>query len=85
MGQCYTPCSLNSTLVLQIELQRHPARREVDRSQTTAPQAAHVESARVVDPKCLKLRTLPVEYSYFMHTQMNKALPIALHKVGQFT
>lgn len=62
-------------------MQRHPARREVD-SRPQWPQAAHVESAHVVDPKRLKLRMLPVGYCYFMHTQMSKAVRIALYKSG---
>lgn len=53
-------------------MQRHPARREVD-SKPQQPQATHVESARVVDLECLKLRMLPVGYCFFMHTQMNEA------------
>lgn len=65
-------------------MQRHPARREVD-SRPQWPRAAHVESACVVDPKCLKLRMLPVGYCYFMHTQMSKAVRIALYKVDQYT
>lgn len=59
-------------------MQRHPARREVD-SRPQWPWAAHVESVRVVDPKCLKLRMFPVGYCYFMHTQMSKAVRIALY------
>lgn len=65
-------------------MQRHPARREVD-SRPQWPQAAHVESARVVDPKCLKVRMLPVEYCYFMHTQMSTAVQSAFYKVDQYT
>lgn len=65
-------------------MQRHPARREVD-SRPQWPQAAHVESARVVDPKRLKLRTLPVGYCYFMHTQMSEPVQIALYKMDQST
>lgn len=65
-------------------MQRHPARREVD-SRPQWPQAAHVESARVVDPKCLKVRMLPVEYCYFMHTQMSTAVQSAFYKVDRYT
>lgn len=65
-------------------MQRHPARREVD-SRPQWPRAAHVEYARVVDPKRLKPRMLPVGLCYFMHTQMSEAVPIALHKVERHT
>lgn len=60
-------------------MQRHPARREVD-SRPQWPRAAHVESASVVDPKRLKLRTLPVGYCYCMHTQMSTAVRSACTK-----
>ncbi|KAK2906124.1 hypothetical protein Q8A73_010067 [Channa argus] len=45
---------------------------------------SHRERKCHIDPKCLKLRMLPVGYRYFMHTQMNKAVRSALYEVDQY-